>query len=161
MKNIFVIYSDTISILDLENKEAMKTERFDQLRKSAVKITNFIKKNQELFGVNLDLDWQRRAWQSYLKYVDDIIYQSVLQMIAASLGFFLDETDHRKNPAPLFDFKLVLCEPDIIFQPSVDTEIVGNFQDQIAGLLEDIFHMATLIPRVAERNDKNNYLGEY
>lgn len=118
-----------------------------------------MKRNQEIFGVNLDLGWQRKAWQSYLKYVDDIIYQSVLQMVAASLGFFLDETDLRKSPAPLFDLKLVLCEPDIIFQPSVETAIVGNFQDQITGLLDDIFHMATLIPRVAQRNDHNNYQG--
>ena len=118
-----------------------------------------MKKNQELFGVNLDLGWQRKAWQFYQKYVDDIISQSVLQMVATSLGFFLDETDIRKSPAPLFDLKLVLCEPDIIFQPSVETEIVGNFQDQITGLLDDIFHMATLIPRVAQRNDNNNYQG--
>ena len=143
----------------MENKETIKTERFGQLKKSAEKIRNLMKKNQELFGVNFDLGWQRKAWQSYLKYVDDIIYQSLLHTVATSLGFFLDETDPRKNPPPLFDLKLVLCEPDIIFQPSVDTEIVGNFQDQIAGLLEDIFHMATLIPRVAQRNDNNNYQG--
>ena len=118
-----------------------------------------MKKNQELFGVNLEIDWQKKAWHSYLKYVDDIVYQSLLQMVAASLGFFLDETDHRKNPAPLFDLKLVLCEPDIIFQPSVETEIVGNFQDQITDLLDDIFHMATLVPRVAPGNDNNNYQG--
>ena len=155
------MFSDnTVSVLDIENKEAIKTERFGQLRKSAVKITNLMKKNQELFGVDLDLGWQRKAWQSYLKYVDDIIYQSLLQMVAASLGFFLDETDHqRKSPAPLFDLKLVLCEPDIIFQPSVETEIVGNFQDQITGLLDDIFHMATLIPRIDQINDNNNYQG--
>ena len=55
--------------------------------------------------------------------------------------------------------KLVLCEPDIIFQPSVETEIVGNFQDQITDLLDDIFHMATLVPRVAPGNDNNNYQG--
>ena len=118
-----------------------------------------MKKNQELFGVNLGLGWQRKAWQSYLKYVDDIIYQSLLHTVATSLGFFLDETDPRKNPPALFDLKLVLCEPDIIFQPSVETDIVGNFQDQITGLLDDIFFMATLIPRVAPRNHYNNYQG--
>ena len=120
-----------------------------------------MKTNKELFGVNLDIESDKEAWLSYLQYVDDIVYQSVLQMVAASLGYFLDETDEKKSPGPLFDLKLVLCEPDIVFQPSLKTEILGNFYDLISGLLHDIFQMATLIPRVAHKKESNNYLGNF
>ena len=45
--------------------------------------------------------------------------------------------------------KLELSEPDIIFRPSLDNNIVNNFHDQVTGWLEDITAMGKLIPRIA------------
>ena len=49
----------------------------------------------------------------------------------------------------LFDVRLELSEPDIIFEPSLDTAIVNNFYDQILNIVDDVFHMTRLVPRVA------------
>ena len=47
----------------------------------------------------------------------------------------------------LLQVKLELSEPDIIFEPSLDNNIVNNFYDQILELIDDVFHMTRLIPR--------------
>ena len=47
-----------------------------------------------------------------------------------------------------------MSEPEIIFEPSLDNNIVNNFYDQILDLIDDIFHMARLIPRYLERPDQ-------
>jgi dynein heavy chain len=87
-----------------------------------------------------------------------MITDGLLRTIAVSLGYLLDETDNKKNVAPLFDAKLELCEPDIIFQPSLDVNMVVNFYDIMVGLVDDLFHMATLVPRVAKGQLTNDYL---
>ena len=48
-----------------------------------------------------------------------------------------------------------LSQPDIIFKPSLDTNIVGNFYDIAAGLVEDIFSMASLVARVSSHSDRD------
>ena len=61
--------------------------------------------------------------------------------------------------APLFATKLELSEPDIIFKPSLEKHIVGNFYDLAVELLDDIFNMAEIIPRVGkQKNVGQNYL---
>ena len=55
--------------------------------------------------------------------------------------------------------KLELSEPDIIFQPSLDTNIVSNFQDRMAATVEDVLHQCRLIPKLSNltqpRDDPN------
>ena len=102
-----------------------------------------------------------KNWYSYLQYIDDIVYKSILQIIATSLAYILDETDTKKNSnlSPLFDLKLELCEPDIIFQPSIDKTMVGNFFDVTSDIVNTIFEMSKLVPRIAFRKGFPSYLG--
>ena len=116
-------------------------------------------KNQELFGINMDSEKSVKAWYSYLLYVDEIVYKSILQMIGTSLSYILDETDTKNNPLPLFDLKIALSDPDIIFQPSIEKTIVGNFFDLTTGIIESIFEMSKLIPKIAHREEFPTYLG--
>ena len=90
-----------------------------------MKIKELVSENQKIFQLNLKSVVAVKNWYSYLQYIDDIVYKSILQIIATSLAYILDETDIKKNSnlSPLFDLKLELCEPDIIFQPSIDKTI--------------------------------------
>lgn len=60
----------------------------------------------------------------------------------------MSQTDGKKNPEPLFLAELELLEPDIIFRPSLNKAIFNNFFTVFTGLVEDIFHIAELVPRV-------------
>ena len=57
--------------------------------------------------------------------------------MAASLGYLLDETDPALTQGVLFEIRLELSEPDVIFVPPLDKNLVGNFYDQINGYLDD------------------------
>ena len=139
--------------------EIITSNRYEDLKMSASKIRELVHKNQAIFNINIKNNRDIKAWIEYLRYVDEIVYKSVLQMVATSLSYLLDETDSKKSPLPLFDLQMALFEPDIIFKPSIDQSIVGNFYDLINGIIEKIFRMATLIPRVAINERFPSYLG--
>ncbi len=46
--------------------------------------------------------------------------------------------------------RLELSEPDVIFEPSLDTNIVNNFYDMVLGWIDDVMHVCRLIPRLAK-----------
>lgn len=147
------------TILNIQDMEIITSKRYEDLKMSASKIRELVHKNQAIFNINIKNNRDIKAWIEYLRYVDEIVYKSVLQMVATSLSYLLDETDSKKSPLPLFDLQMALFEPDIIFKPSIDQSIVGNFYDLINGIIEKIFRMATLIPRVAINERFPSYLG--
>ena len=53
----------------------------------------------------------------------------------------------------LFEIRLELAEPDIIFRPPLDKLLQDNFYDSMITYIEDVFHMCELIPRVARHKD--------
>ena len=144
--------------IDLKNKEENKNTRYQGLEDVARKIVFLVGENEKLFEVDQDDEALRKAWNVYLRHIDTIVLEALLQTVAVSLGYLLDETDVKKNPSPLFCSKLQLFDPDIIFQPSLDKQMVGNFFDVAVELVDDIFNMASLIPRIGkQRNAGNDY----
>ena len=110
-------------LLNVRDKEENKTRRYAEITQAAMKIKSFIDENEVFFKVT---DPENKNWLAYLKYLDQMITDGLLRTIAVSLGYLLDETDCKKNVAPLFDAKLELCEPDIIFQPSLDINMADK-----------------------------------
>ena len=147
-------------MLNIKDKQEIKKTRYGELKQSASRIKELINENQKIFGIDLKKEAHVKDWYAYLCYVDEIVYKSVLQMIATSVSYLLEETDPKKKPTPLFDFKLALCEPDIIFQPSVEKTMCGNFFDVTDEIMNDIFEMSTFIPRVAYKKQFPKYLGK-
>ena len=47
--------------------------------------------------------------------------------------------------------------PEMVFQPSLDHEAPEGFYNMVEGLLDDIFHFASLIPRVATHLEAQDY----
>ena len=148
------------SLLNIEEIETTTEMTYEDLKVSASKIRDLVHKNQSIFKINIKSDRDIKAWIEYLRFLDEIVFKSVLQMIATSLSYLLDETDAKNSPLPLFDLKMALFEPEIIFKPSIDQTIVGNFYDLINEIIEKILWMATLIPRVAINKKYPSYLGK-
>ena len=80
------------------------------------------------------------AWKDYLDYVDEIVVNGLLKSVASSVGYLLDETDPNLTQGILFEIRLELEEPDVIFNPPIDKAIVNNFSDQVNGFCTDIFY---------------------
>ena len=69
--------------------------------------------------------------------------------MTVSVSHLLDQTDPSLSPAPLFTASLELCQPELIFKPSLERRMTGNLQDICTALLEDIYTMADLVPRLS------------
>jgi hypothetical protein len=106
---------------------AKKATRYAKVSTASKEICELIAECKELFSAAEDSP----EWEAYLEYVDDIVICGLLRSVAASLGYFLDETDPSLTHGILFEVKLELEEPDIIFNPALDKAIVGNFYDQV------------------------------
>ena len=146
-------------LLHLKKRDELKAARYEGLTEAAVEMVKLVKENEGLFEVELDVESSRKAWNVYLRHLDSIVLEALLHTVAVSLGYLLDETDVKKSPSPLFATKLQLSDPDIIFQPSLEKHIVGNFFDLAVDLMDDIFNMASLIPRIGKhKNAGDNYL---
>ena len=83
---------------------------------------------------------------SLLKYIFNL---GLLKAVSSSIGFLLDQTDPNLTKTALIEIRLELSEPDVIFRPPIDSNLVGNFSDQIEGYVEDVYQMCALIPRIA------------
>ena len=143
-------------LLDLATRDEVRRQRYAEIEEASATIQTLIQDNEELLkGSDQDL----KNWNLYLRYIDEMVTQGLLKMIAVSLGYLLDQTDQKKCPSPLFSAEMELCEPHIIFRPSLDRKIHNNFYDIFLGIIDDIFNMAKLVPRVHKRKGAaSNYL---
>lgn len=58
---------------------------------------------------------------------------------------------------PLFEAKLELHIPDVMFTPSLETNVEGNFVSLVESIIEDVIHMTTLIPRIYAESNQPDY----
>ena len=61
-----------------------------------------------------------------MDYVDEIVVNGLLKSLASSVGYLLDETDPNLSQGILFEIRLELAEPDIIFRPPLDKNLQDN-----------------------------------
>jgi hypothetical protein len=132
--------------------------RYAEIREASGKIRAILDENSRLFQV--EANGSQAPWDAYLAYLDSMVEDGLLRAVAVSLGYLLDETDAKKDVAALFTASLELAEPEIIYRPSLDVKMTNNFYDIVTSIIDDIFSMAGLVPRVAggEGREKD-YLG--
>ena len=127
----------------------LKEQRYEQVSKAGSEISRLVDENQKYFQALESTE----IWQAYLEFIDNIVTDGLLLAIASSIGYMLDETDATLTQGVLFEIRLELAEPDIIFRPPLDKNLQDNFYDTMSGYIEDILHMSELIPRVARHKD--------
>ena len=126
-----------------------KEKRYEKVAKAGKDISRLVDESQKYLHALENTD----TWKAYLEFIDDIVTDGLLLAIASSIGYLLDETDSTLTQGVLFEIRLELAEPDIIFRPPLDRNLQDNFYDSMAGYIEDIVHMSELIPRVARHKD--------
>uniref|UniRef100_A0A803Y768 AAA+ ATPase domain-containing protein n=1 Tax=Meleagris gallopavo TaxID=9103 RepID=A0A803Y768_MELGA len=113
----------------------------------------FFQENQSL----LTADPASDVWKAYVDYVDEIILDGFFTAIECSLKYLLDNTDPKAGLAPLFEVQLDLVIPDLIFRPSLDPGTNDGFYDMVESLLNDIYRISSLVPRLAGHSGFPHY----
>ncbi|KAM9371423.1 dynein axonemal heavy chain 9-like [Phaethornis superciliosus] len=134
------------SLLCLEDYRDRLERRYSLIRESGLRIHLLVKENQSLFLADPASD----VWKAYVDYMDEIVLDGFFTAIECSLRYLLENTDPKAGLSPLFEVQLDLVIPDVIFRPSLDPGTNDGFYDLVESLLNDIYHISSLVPRLAE-----------
>lgn len=105
-------------------------------------------------------DYSKEHWSQYLTYIDDLVKTKLLEGIYFSLTYFLNESGDVSPVQPLFELLLELHDPDIVFNPTIDSQDEYNFIDQITKHIDDIFIMGEKMLKVNPEIENENYFIE-
>ncbi|KFW03432.1 Dynein heavy chain 9, axonemal, partial [Fulmarus glacialis] len=141
------------SLLNLEDCQDRLERRYSLVRESGQRIHSLVKENQSLLLADPASD----IWKAYVDYVDEIVLDGFFTAIECSLKYLLENTDPKTGLAPLFEVQLDLVIPDLIFRPSMDPGTNDGFYDMVESLLNDIYRISSLVPRLAEHSGFPHY----
>ncbi|NXL65574.1 DYH9 protein, partial [Chordeiles acutipennis] len=141
------------SVLSLEDCQDRLERRYSLIRESGLRIHSLLKENQSLLLADPASD----IWKAYVDYVDEIVLDGFFSAIECSLKYLLENTDPKAGLAPLFEVQLDLVIPDLIFRPSLDPGTNDGFYDMVESLLNDIYRISSLVPRLAEHSGFPHY----
>ena len=139
--------------LNLEEKQAKLRVIYDMIDRDGKSVQNLL----EDISKSLVADKTSQAWTDYKHYCDLIIVDGLRSTIKISLQYLLNNTtgDFLKSNdlAPFFDSKLELNGTKLTFNPSFAEEEETNFVQSIRDLVDDIYKVSTIIPRITD-NEK-------
>ncbi|KAM6951484.1 dynein beta chain, ciliary-like [Aplochiton taeniatus] len=141
------------TLLSLEDRADRLEKFYAQIRSSGEKIHFLLKSNLALFRA----EPLSEEWKAYVDYLDDMVIDGFFNSIESSLKFFLDNTDPRAGVAPLFEAQLDLKVPDMVFKPSLEYGAGDGFYDLVESLVNDVYRISSLMPRVAEHSTFPHY----
>lgn len=91
---------------------------------------------------------ETEVWKDYVASLDKMVYHSLLMTVGISLSYLTEHMDPANNMAPLFESRLELLQPNLVFSPSLDADDPHGFNHLLSGLIADIIKMSSLIPRI-------------
>lgn len=123
---------------------------------------------ENLKQFSMEQQQSSKIWQDYISFVDNIVYENLLLTVGVSLGYIAEQMDPANNYAPLFESRLELLDPDLVFVPSLDPDDPKGFINLLTVLIEDISKMSSLIVRLKQDStetymeiiEKNNDISE-
>ncbi|NWR90162.1 DYH9 protein, partial [Furnarius figulus] len=141
------------SVLSLEDCQDRLERRYSLVREAGQRIHSLLKENQSLLLADPASD----SWKAYVDYVDEIVLDGFFTAIECSLKYLLENTDPKAGLAPLFELQLDLVIPDLVFHPSLDPGTHDSFYDMVESLLNGIYHISSLVPRLATHSGFLHY----
>uniref|UniRef100_A0A8C8YTJ5 Dynein axonemal heavy chain 17 n=1 Tax=Prolemur simus TaxID=1328070 RepID=A0A8C8YTJ5_PROSS len=131
------------ALLDLDGKMANLNKRYLAVKDAGLKIQAMVAENAELFRA----DTSSLPWKDYVNYIDNTVLDEFDDFIRKSLNYL---TDNMESIAPLFEIRMELEEEGLTFNPSLEVGSERGFLALIEGLVNDIYNVARLIPRLAK-----------
>ena len=143
------------SLLNLEERAVTKETRYNQVRLDGQKISGLVAENLQHFQAQPG----SAVWENYLDYLDDLVVDGLYSCVNTSLVYLQQNMDRgAQGLLPLLEAKLELQAPEVVFQPSMKLDSPDGFAALVEGVVEDVFNMATLIPRVASHLEATDYV---
>lgn len=105
----------------------------------------------KLFGMEEKQD--NLIWVDYVAFVDSIIYDNLLFTVGISIGYLAENMDASNNLSPLFESRLELIDPELVFVPSLNPKDPNGFNFLLNCLVTDILQMSGIIPRLIPESD--------
>ncbi|XP_024130607.1 dynein heavy chain 9, axonemal [Oryzias melastigma] len=136
----------------LEDSSVMVNKFYSLIRSSGEKIHSLLKTNQELFRAESSTE----GWKAYVNLIDDLVAKGFADSIMCSLQFFLNIIEGNVV-APLFEVHLELKALDMVFTPSMESGVGCSFPDMMERVINDVFSMSSLVPRLAEDSPFPHY----
>ncbi|XP_069339031.1 dynein axonemal heavy chain 17 [Eulemur rufifrons] len=134
------------ALLDLDGKMANLNKRYVAVKDAGLKIQAMVAENSELFRA----DTSSLPWKDYVNYVDNMVLDEFDDFIRKSLNYLMDNMVLDESVAPLFEIHMELEEEGLTFNPSLEVGSERGFLALIEGLVNDIYNVARLIPRLAK-----------
>uniref|UniRef100_A0A8C2C4N6 AAA+ ATPase domain-containing protein n=1 Tax=Cyprinus carpio TaxID=7962 RepID=A0A8C2C4N6_CYPCA len=141
------------TLLNLEDKTERLERTYGRIRASGTKIHLLLKDNMSLFKA----DPSSAQWKVYVDYIDEMVIDGFYNAVESSLKFFLENTDQKAGLAPLFEVQLLLQVPEIVFNPSLEFSASDGFHDLVESLINSIFRISALVPRLSEHSGFPHY----
>ncbi|NXA70989.1 DYH9 protein, partial [Mohoua ochrocephala] len=141
------------SVLNLEECQEHLERRYSLVRVAGQRLHSLVKENQSLLLADPASD----AWKAYLEYVDEIVLDGFFTAVECSLKYLLENTDPKAALAPLFEVQLDLVIPELVFHPPLDPGTSDGFCDMVESLLNGIYRMSSLVPRLAPHSGFGHY----
>ncbi|XP_040845777.1 dynein heavy chain 17, axonemal isoform X2 [Ochotona curzoniae] len=139
------------ALLDLDGRMADLNKRYTAVKEAGVKVQGMLAENAELFKA----DVTSLPWKDYISYVDNLVLDEFKTFIRKSLTYLTDNMVMDENVAPLLEIRMELEDAGLTFNPSLEMGAEHGFLALIEGLVNDIYNVARLIPRLAK--GKLNY----
>lgn len=73
------------TLLALEDRSEKVSKRYAEITKAAEQIYSILEENKALFQIN---ETEQEAWKEYVKYIDDIVIESLRKAVGCSLGSY-------------------------------------------------------------------------
>lgn len=97
------------------------------------------------------------TWEEYVTFVDNIIYENLLTTTGVSLGYIVEQMYPQNNLAPLFESRLELVDPSLVFVPALDPNDPNGLISLLMLLIENIMQMSALFKSL-KPDERENYM---
>ncbi|KAJ1549762.1 Dynein heavy chain 17, axonemal, partial [Cladochytrium tenue] len=147
--NPIVERKDGKKLLNMEEKDAKIAAIYETVRRDGQAIHDLVKHTCEI----LEVDSNTSMWAAYLAYVDGIVKEGFFSAIRTSVEYLAENMNPDKVAAkevgPLLEAKLELDNEMLVFNPGMDEESSESFLTIIEDLLDSIYDISSLMPRIA------------
>ncbi|TMW50187.1 hypothetical protein DOY81_004746 [Sarcophaga bullata] len=142
------------TVLCIDERPDRTGKRYAEITAASDEIHKLLQDNMIQFDMEDKQDDE--MWLNYVDFVDNIVYEHLLKTVGVSVGYIVENMDPENNYAALFEARLELREPNMVFVPSLNPEDSMGFNNMLIELVRDILKMASLIKRL-KKNEKRSY----
>ena len=136
-----------------KEREQYQKRRSELVKDAGLKIHSLVSENVTCFKSEANSE----LWKAYVEYLDEMVVEGFFHCIGCSLTYLVDNTDPKNQVSPLFECRLELQAPEMVFVPSLDYNVPHGFYDLIDGIITDIYQQSSLVNRLASHNGHNHY----